>query len=325
MSLYLICILAAASAAWLAATSGWNALMIVPGFLVCFGVWGLAFFSVRGGKLLRCLWAASHIIALASGLTVKSVWTYFWVLLAANVALILLSIVFLVVVCAMVDLEQPQNDEDSPFYRKVMYLYIEELMAFALVRLTASGLEKTPKDTRFLLVSNHLEIPDPGILHHCFRNSQLAFITKYENMTMPIINKFMHKTLCQPLVREDDRQGLRVILKCIQLIKEDKASIAVFPEGYTTVDGRLRHFRPGVFKIAQKANVPIVVCTLRGCEHIIPNLKKLKPTPVEVRLLDVLPAESLKGRTTADISSQVYEMMIADLGEDHRAIDTENT
>ena len=233
-------------------------------------------------------------------------------------ALAAIALAFLWIVCALVDLDKPQ-EKDDPVYRAIMYVYIEALMNLVLVRLHTRGLENTPKEGRFLLVCNHLFIADPGILLHAFRKSQLAFLTKKENYSMPIINKFMHKILCQSIDRENDRESLKSILKCIQLIKEDKVSVAAFPEGYTSKDGKLHHFRSGVFKIAQKANVPIVVCTIQNTRQIFHNVTHLKPTDVELHLVDVIPAENLKGKTTVDIGSQVYEMMIGDLGESFRA------
>lgn len=231
--------------------------------------------------------------------------------------LAIIALAFLWIVCALVDLDKPQ-EEDDPVYRSIMYVYIEALMNLVLVRLHTRGLENTPKEGRFLLVCNHLFIADPGILLHAFRKSQLAFLTKKENYSMPIINKFMHKILCQSIDRENDRESLKSILKCIQMIKEDKVSVAAFPEGYTSKDGKLHHFRNGVFKIAQKANVPIVVCTIQGTRNIFPNLRKLRTTPVELHLVEVIPAQELKGKTAVEIGDRVYESMIADLGEDFR-------
>ena len=135
---------------------------------------------------------------------------------------------------------------------------------------------------------------------------------------MFVVGKIMHKILCQPIDRENDRAALKTILKCIQLIKEDKVSIGVFPEGYTSKDGKLHHFRSGVFKIAQKTGVPIVVCTIQNTRQIFKNLAKLKKTDVHLHLVDVIPAEALKGKSTAEISDMVYEMMIGDLGEGFR-------
>ena len=186
------------------------------------------------------------------------------------------------------------------------------------MKLDTDGLEKVPKDGRFLLVCNHLFIADPGILLHCFKRSQVAFITKKENQKLPIVAPIMHKILCQPIDRENDRAALKTILKCISLIKEDKVSIGVFPEGYTSKDGKLHHFRPGAFKIAQKTGVPIVVCTIRNTKEIFKNLAKLKKTDVELHLVEVIPPEEIKGLSTVEVSDRVYECMIADLGEEFR-------
>ena len=229
----------------------------------------------------------------------------------------LLAVGFLWICCARVDMSVPQ-EEDSKFYRRLMHPYIEALITLVGVRLHTKGLEKTPKDGRFLLVCNHLFIADPGIMLHCFKNSQLAFVTKQENQKLPVVAPIMHKILCQPIDRENDRAALKTILKCISLLKEDKCSLCVFPEGYTSKDGKLHPFRAGVFKIAQKANVPIVVCTIQNTRPIFKNLKKLRKTDVQLHLVDVIPPEKFKGLSTVELSDRVYACMIADLGEEFR-------
>ena len=208
-------------------------------------------------------------------------------------------------------------------YRRVANLYAEALIQIMQVRVHPVGLEKTPREGRFLLVCNHQFLADPGVLIHHFRDSQLAFISKQENRDLFCVGRLMHKFLCQTLDRNNDRQALKVILKCIQIIKEDKASIAVFPEGGTNQDDKLHPFRPGVFKIAQKANVPIVVCTIQGPRDIFKNAAKLRPTHVPLHLVGVIPAEELKGRTAVDIAGQVYDMMLSDLGEENQYIEPE--
>ena len=152
-----------------------------------------------------------------------------------------------------------------------------------------------------------------------FKKKQLAFISKRENAEMFIVGKIMHKILCQRINRENDREALRTIINCIKIIQEDKASIGVFPEGYTSKDGLLHPFRSGVFKIAQKAGVPIVVCTVQNTNKPFHNMKKLKATDVHLHLVEVLQPEELKGLTTTQISDRVYELMISDLGEEFRA------
>ena len=265
-----------------------------------------------GIALLSLILAAVICVCSGAALWMAVVW-----FAVCCLVLFLMAFGFLVLVCALVDLDKPQ-EHDSKFHRAVVYLYVEALIRLVMVRLHTSGLEKTPKEGRFLLVCNHLFLADPGILLHCFRKSQLAFITKQENQQMFVVGKLMHKILCQPLDRDNDRAALKTILKCIQLIKEDEVSIGVFPEGYTSKDGKLHHFRSGAFKIAQKANVPIVICTIQNTRQIFKNLAKLKCTDVELHLVDVIPPEKYKDMTTVEISDMVYERMISDLGENFR-------
>ena len=276
---------------------------------------------LKGIALLALILAA--LVFFVAG---TPVWSLPLLFLGFDLGLLLLSVLFLWICCATVDMSKPQ-EEDSRFFRRLMHPYIEALISIVGIRLHTQGLEKVPTDGRFLLVCNHLFIADPGVLLHCFKNSQLAFVTKQENDSVFLVGKIMHKILCQPIDRNNDRAALKTILKCIQLLKEDKVSVCVFPEGYTSKDGKLHHFRNGVFKIAQKANVPIVVCTLQNTRQIFKNMAKLKHTDVPVHLVEVIPAEELKGLTTVQIGERVYEAMISDLGEAFRyqepAADTE--
>ena len=234
--------------------------------------------------------------------------------------LFVIAVAFLLILCALTDTTTPQ-EEDSPFYRFVMNLYIEAMMQTVGMKVETAGLEKTPKEGRFLLVCNHQNEADPGILLHFFRKSQLAFISKKENESMIVVGKVMHKTLCQLINRENDREALKTILKCIQLLKEDKVSIGAFPEGGIKVEDKLSPFRSGMFKIAQKANVPIVVCTLKGTSQVFRNIRNFKRTYVRLHLVDVIPAEELKGKTTVEIADQVHAMMLADLGPEYALVE----
>ena len=238
--------------------------------------------------------------------------------------LFVIAVALLLILCALTDTTTPQ-EEDSPFYRFVMNLYIEAMMQTVGMKVETAGLEKTPKEGRFLLVCNHQNEADPGILLHFFRKSQLAFISKKENESMIVVGKVMHKTLCQLINRENDREALKTILKCIQLLKEDKVSIGAFPEGGIKVEDKLSPFRSGMFKIAQKTNVPIVVCTLKGTSDLFINMRKLKPTHVTLHLVDVIPAEEVKGVNTVELGDRIYRMMLEDLGPEYALETTETT
>lgn len=232
-------------------------------------------------------------------------------LLAMAVALFLA----LWISCALVDTEKPQ-EKDSPYYRRLTTVMIDVARWLLRMRVHATGLENIPKDGRFMLVCNHINDMDPLLLLNQFPKSQLAFISKRENDQKLFVGKLMHKIMCQLINRENDREALKTIINCIKLLQEDAVSIAVFPEGYTSMDGLLHPFRSGVFKIAQKAKVPIVVCTVRNTNQVFRNAMKLKPTEVHLHLLQVIQPEEFAGITTVELGNRIHAMMAEDLGPD---------
>ena len=231
---------------------------------------------------------------------------------------LLLAFLFLLLLASRVDLSQEQQ-EDSKLYRKTIELYLQSALPVLRWDITTKGMEKLPETGRFFLVCNHVALADPVVLLRVFTGRQVAFISKRENQTMFLVGKLMHKMLCQPINRENDREALKTILRCIQILREDKASVGVFPEGYIHPDKKLHHFRSGVFKIATKTQVPIVVCTLKGTKDAISNLLHFRYTPIEASVLAVIQPEEYAQLNTTQIAQQVYDLMAADLGPDEVA------
>ena len=261
------------------------------------------------------------LIALASGCL--AAWgtdalTWLWVFplsfVGTFLGLILLVALLVGIMALTVDRNKPQK-KDSGFYRFVIYRVLDLVLPMIRFRVHTQGMEHAPKCRRALFVCNHLHELDPAILLDQFRDYRLAFISKKENEKLPVVAPFMHKILCQSIDRDNDRQALTTILKCIDLLKEEKVSVAVFPEGHCHKDGQLHPFRSGVFKIAQRAKVPVVVCTLQNTQHGVHNLLRLKPTDIELHLVAVLEPEALAGWTATQISDHVHALMRQDFGQ----------
>lgn len=71
--------------------------------------------------------------------------------------------------------------------------------------------------------------------------------------------------------RENPRNAIKTIEKAAQLIEKKEVSIAVYPEGTCGKECVPLPFHNGVFKIAQKASVPIVVAAVQRTEQIHRN------------------------------------------------------
>ena len=234
---------------------------------------------------------------------------------------VLLAFLFLLFLASIVDLKKEQQ-EDSKLYRKTVELYLQSALPPLRWHIKANGMEKVPKSGRFLLVCNHVSLADPVVLLRVFTGKQLAFISKKENQSMFLVGKVMHKMLCQPIDRENDKAALKTIIRCIQILREDKASVAVFPEGYIHEDKKLHHFRSGVFKIAKKTEVPIVVCTMKNTKDAISNLLHHRHTNIEVSVLATIQPEEYKDLTTVDLGERIYQMMAEDLGPENVSQET---
>lgn len=248
-----------------------------------------------------------------------SLWWLLWLpvgFLGGFLAFAALAFGLFVLICKFIDPDE-LRDEDSPFFRKMVLSYVDAVLTVLPVRFKTKGLEKTPADGRYLLVCNHLHNIDPAFILNAFPKSQLSFVAKREAKEMFLVGKVIGKLMGSFINRENDREALKTILRCISLLKEDKASVAIFPEGRINKYRKLAHFRPGVFKIAQKANVPIVVCTLQGTQTVLARLSKCCPSTVHLHLLDVIPAEELQGVTTVEIAERVYKLMAEDLGPEN--------
>ena len=230
-------------------------------------------------------------------------------------AQLILLFLMLCIMSLFVKMDEVQ-EKDNKFYRFVIHQLICLLMVLLGIKIETKGLEKMPDAKRVFLVCNHLNDVDPPVLLHFFKKYELAFISKRENDKKFLIGPFLRAILCQPINRENDREALKTILHCIDLLKRDEVSIAVFPEGYTSMDGLLHPFRPGVFKIAQRTKVPVVVCTLRDTQTVFPNALKLKGSKISLSLLGVIQPEEYEGMSAVELSNKVHKMMADDLGPD---------
>ena len=185
---------------------------------------------------------------------------------AAFAGLWLLLALFLTVISLFIDPTRPQRTLLPFYYRTVAYV-MALLWAMARVRIHVSGLEKVPEG-RFLAVCNHRSNFDPIVLGWVLRYREVVFVSKPENLRIPVVGRILHKSCFLAIDRENDREALKTILSAIDYVKRDVASVAIFPEGTRHAGEDLLPFRNGAFKIAQRTGCPVLVATLRGTDQV---------------------------------------------------------
>ena len=176
-----------------------------------------------------------------------------------------------------------------------------------------TGEEKLPR-TPYLLVCNHRSFYDPLMILYYLKNENLSFVSKPSNMAIPLIGDLAYSAGFLPIDRENDRNALRTILTAADYLKRGVCNMGIFPEGTRTRTGRLQDFHPGSFKIAQRANVPLVIACVRDTEKASRRLF-LRPTKVYLDILEVLPAEKVKAMSTRELADYSKEKMLEVLKE----------
>lgn len=224
--------------------------------------------------------------------------------------LIILHFAFVIISFAVTSTDSSM-DKGAKYYRFLIRHTLPLIIMLARVEINFSGksLDELPKDREMLFVCNHQHDFDPVIMLYVFRHLDLGFIGKKEiYKTMPLIGKIMHKLYSLPIDRENDRAAAKTIIEAIKIIKAKKASIGIFPEGYTSKDCTLLPFRNGAFKIAFKANAPIVVCAISGARQIPKNLGRRK-TIVDFKLIDIIDPKEFENHTTTQIGDKIHLQM----------------
>lgn len=175
------------------------------------------------------------------------------------------------------------------------------------------GKNMLPKNERFLLVCNHVSNFDPMLLTEKLAKRELVYITKPENLKIPIGGKLMLPSCYCTINRDDPIQSLGVMNKCIKLIENDYASVAVYPEGTRHHDGQLGEFHEGVFNIAIKSKAPIVVTTIKNSNKIAKRAPRRTLTKLEI--IKVIPFEEYDGMTAKALSDKVRGLMLENLAQ----------
>ncbi len=228
--------------------------------------------------------------------------------IACFLGLVILQGAVFAIVTLLIDVKKPPS-KFSKIYRVMVNCLLKVLVPLLNAKVHVTGKEKIPTGERFLLVSNHLHDIDPAVFFYALPKAELAFVGKKEIYeTMKFVAKAMHMLLGLPLDRENNRNAVVTINKASKIIKEDKASVAIFPEGYVSKTGELLEFRNGAFKIAKKAECAVVVATLKNTKQLTKNMF-FKRTNLYVDILEVIPKNRVAELSTQEIGEIAHTLM----------------
>ena len=222
------------------------------------------------------------------------------------IGLCVLYLIFLFV-CTRFVSKKKDYDKDSKFFRFLLDFNTWIVLKLCRVKTVVTGLEKVPEG-KFLLVSNHLSAFDALCTWGALRKNKIACISKPSNFKIPIGARIAKKCCFLDIDRENARNALKTVQKASDLIVNDQVSVLVYPEGTRSTTGELLPFHNMMFRIAQKAKAPVVVCTVTNTDKV-KGRAPWRSTTVYLDVLDVISADEVVENHTNVTGEKAYNLM----------------
>lgn len=163
------------------------------------------------------------------------------------------------------------------FNRRAMVASSQAIVAAALrivlflcgTKRTVLGRDNIPKGEAVLYISNHRSYFDIPVAYSSVP-TLTSFMSKKEIAKIPFLSYWMRFLQCLFLDRDDIKQGLKTILKGIELVK-DGYSVYISPEGTRNQSKEMLPFKEGSFKIAEKTGCAIIPVAILNTEEAFEN------------------------------------------------------
>jgi 1-acyl-sn-glycerol-3-phosphate acyltransferase len=188
-------------------------------------------------------------------------------------------------------------------------------------RIRVHGADRVRPDRPYVYMANHASLIDIPALF-AYLPHPFWIMAKRGLFWVPFMGWHLATAGHFPIDRGDARKTARSVRRVIEGVQNGK-SLALFPEGTRTRDGRLQDFKSGAFKIAMKAGVPIVPVAIRGTFELLPRTT-LAPrpgrvdvvigTPIDTTEYDERSLPALIARTRAAIEAGLQGKKESDAG-----------
>lgn len=189
--------------------------------------------------------------------------------------------------------------------------WAHRLMRLAGVSVHITGQENLPEGAA-VYVANHQGYFDIPIMLTSLREPH-GLVAKKEIDRLPGIRAWMRHLHCLFVDRSSPRAGAQVILDGEKLLRSGR-SVTIFPEGTRSRGGAMHAFKAGAFRIAARAEAPIVPVTIDGSYRIMEaNNFWIQPGEIFVTIHSVIETKGMSRDALKALPEQVKEIIASAL------------
>ncbi len=159
-------------------------------------------------------------------------------------------------------------------------ILIKGLMHIAC-KLDIKELEKVPQKGPMIIIANHISFMEAPILYLFMRPRRTIALGKAELWDSVVTRTLMNWWECIPVRRGEI--DMKSIKECFSVLEKGDF-LCIAPEGTRSSKGTLNQGQAGTSFIAIKQLVPMLPVVHIGLENFSKNIKRLKRTPVKIRV-----------------------------------------
>jgi 1-acyl-sn-glycerol-3-phosphate acyltransferase len=155
------------------------------------------------------------------------------------------------------------------------------------------GKENIEKNKSYIIVANHASQYDIFVLYG-WLGIPFKWIMKEELRKIPVIGYFCQVAGHIFIDRSKPEEAIKRINNAKEFLIKKNYSILFFPEGTRSLDGRVKKFKKGAFKLALEMNIPVLPVTIKGTHSILPaKTTNLLPGKAELIIHKPISVEGL--------------------------------
>lgn len=166
-----------------------------------------------------------------------------------------------------------------------------------------------------LIISNHLSDLDPLFII-AMSEKPITFIAKKEMFDFPFVGKAAKVIEAFSLDRQNIMNQIKQIKDVVTYLKDPtKPSVIVFIEGTRNKhpENPCLEFHAGTLKIAQMANVPLVITSLYGTFRVLDKKSYLRKFPVFASYIKTIEADRVKTLNTVELAESLKKEIDAEV------------
>ncbi len=186
-------------------------------------------------------------------------------------------------------------------------LWIQRLEELFDITFHIEGQEHIPDTGACVFIANHQGYADIIAILKMMEGRQVGFIAKDSLEKVPYFGKWIKAIRGVFIKRGDAREALKSIQAGVQTLK-DGFSLVIFPEGTRSQSTEMNAFKPGSFKLATKAKVPVVPVAINGTRHLFEDRGVItNGAVIDVKILPAIDTASMDRHSLANISGEVED------------------